>query len=53
MNSIMTDSKQPPKREYPKLYEKTVPIFLGILVILILAMLIYTIGVAVGLFTAI
>jgi hypothetical protein len=47
----MTDSKHPTKREYPKFYEKTVPIVLGILAIVILAMLIYTIGIALGLFT--
>ena len=46
----MTDPKPPAKKQYPKLYEKTVPIVLGILALAILAMLIYTVGVALGLF---
>jgi hypothetical protein len=47
---MVMDPKPPTKREYPKLYEKIVPIVLGILAIVILAMLIYTIGVALGMF---
>jgi hypothetical protein len=41
----------PPKRQYPKLFEKTIPIALGILVLVIFLMVLFTIGVAFGLFT--
>ena len=50
IHRIMTDPKPPAKKQYPKLYEKTIPIVLGILALVILAMLIYTVGVALGLF---
>ena len=37
-----------PKKQYPKFYEKTIPIAIGILVIVIGIMLVITIGVALG-----
>jgi hypothetical protein len=40
----------PPKREYPKFFEKSIPIAIGILVVLIIGMLIFAAGVILGLF---
>jgi hypothetical protein len=40
----------PPKRQYPKLYEKTIPIAIGILVVIIIGMLVFALGVVLGLF---
>jgi hypothetical protein len=42
-----------PKREYPQFFEKSIPIVLGILVVIIIGMLIYAAGVILGLFTGI
>jgi hypothetical protein len=42
-----------PKREYPHFFEKSIPIVLGILVVIIIGMLIYAAGVILGLFTGI
>lgn len=39
------------KRQYPPIYEKLVPITLGLLGFIILVMLIYTFGVALGFIT--
>jgi hypothetical protein len=36
------------KREYPAFYEKVVPIAIGMLVLIVLAMLVFTILVGVG-----
>jgi hypothetical protein len=36
------------ERKYPQLYEKTIPIIIGILALIIFVMLIYTIAVGVG-----
>jgi hypothetical protein len=43
----------PPKRQYPKLFEKTVPIAIGILVVVITGVLVFAIGVIFGLFNGI
>lgn len=42
-----------PKREYPKFFEKSIPIAIGILVVIIIGMLIFAIGVILGLFNGI
>jgi hypothetical protein len=39
----------PPKREYPALYEKGIPIAVGIIVIAILILVVVIIGVVTGL----
>ena len=39
------------KRQYPPIYEKLVPVTLGILGIIIIVMLVYTLGVALGIIT--
>lgn len=47
---IMTSEKSPDsKRTYPAIYEKIVPIALGILGMIVLAMLVFTVLVGVGL----
>ena len=43
-------NKPTPKRQYPPLYEKLVPIALGLLGVIILGVLIFTFAVAFGLF---
>jgi hypothetical protein len=43
------DNQTPPKRQYPPFYEKAVPIALGIIAIVILALLIIIVGLALGL----
>ncbi len=48
------DSKNlPPKRQYPKLFEKTIPIAIGILVVIIAGLIVFAIGVVIGLFNGI
>ena len=42
-------SPDTPKREYPKFFEKSIPIAIGILVVIIIGMLIFAIGVILGL----
>ena len=42
--------RPPPQRRYPPLYEKLVPIALGIIVLIIVALLLIIVGVALGLF---
>ncbi len=44
----MSESSTPPKRQYPKFYEKFIPLAIGALAILIVGMLAFTIAVAVG-----
>ena len=44
------DKATPPKREYPPLYEKVIPVALVIIVIVVVSLLLITIGVALGLF---
>jgi hypothetical protein len=46
----MTEASQNKKRRYPSFYEKTVPVAIGILVVVIAGMLILTIGIALGIF---
>jgi hypothetical protein len=43
-------SNPPPRREYPPLYEKIIPIALGTIVIAIIILLLVIIGVITGLF---
>ena len=45
----MKEKSPDSKREYPTIYEKLVPIALGMLAVIVLAMLVYTILVGVGL----
>jgi hypothetical protein len=45
----MTEKSPDSKREYPTIYEKIVPIALGVLAVIVLAILIYTVLVGVGL----
>jgi hypothetical protein len=45
----MKETTPPNKREYPPVYERIVPISLGILVVIIIGVLIFTIAVALGL----
>ena len=44
----MADKSTGSKREYPAAYEKIVPIAIGVLVLIVIAMLIYTVLVGVG-----
>lgn len=44
----MTEKSTDSKREYPAAYEKIVPIAIGVLVLIVIAMLLYTILVGVG-----
>ena len=44
------ESHEPRKRQYPPLYEKVVPIALGIIVVAIVALLLIILGVALGVF---
>jgi hypothetical protein len=44
----MTHKSPTSKREYPAVYEKVVPIALGVLAVIVVAMLIFTILVGVG-----
>jgi hypothetical protein len=44
----MSEKPSPPKRSYPAAYEKIVPIALGILGVVVIAMLIFTVLVGVG-----
>jgi len=46
-------NKLPPKRQYPKLFEKTIPIAIGILVVIIAGILLFAIGVIFGVFNSI
>ncbi|MES0361650.1 MAG: hypothetical protein ABUK20_12090 [Anaerolineales bacterium] len=51
---MVDESKNyPPKRQYPKFFEKTVPIAIGILVVVITGVLVFAIGVIFGLFNGI
>jgi len=45
----MTEKSPDSKRAYPAVYEKIVPIALGVLAVIVLALLVYTILVGVGL----
>jgi hypothetical protein len=44
------DNHTPPKRQYPPLYEKVVPIALGVIVIVIVVLVLIIFAVALGLF---
>lgn len=44
----MTEKSPDSKREYPTAYEKIIPIAIGILALIVIVMLIYTILVGVG-----
>ena len=44
----MTEQTPDSKREYPALYEKIVPIALGLLIVIVIAMLVYTLLVGFG-----
>ena len=44
----MSEKSPPSERKYPPLYEKIIPVALGILAIIILGMLVYTVAVGVG-----
>ena len=39
-----------PKREYPEFFEKSIPIAIGILTVIIIGMLLFAIGVILGVF---
>ena len=45
----MPPENNPPKREYPALYERFIPLAIGTLVLIVIAMLVFTILVGVGL----
>ena len=47
----MAEKSSDSKREYPAVYEKIIPIALGMLVVIIIMMLLYTILVGVGVFS--
>lgn len=51
----MVDKSPPPpaKREYPEFFEKSIPIALVILIVIIIGMLLFAIGVILGLFSGI
>ncbi len=44
----MTEKSPSTKRDYPAVYEKLVPVAIGLLVVIVIAMLIYTILVGIG-----
>ena len=44
----MAGKSPPTKREYPAVYEKIVPIAIGLLVVVVVAMLLFTVLVGVG-----
>jgi hypothetical protein len=44
------DEQPPAKRHYPPLYEKVVPIALGIIALIVVGLLLVILGVALGLF---
>jgi hypothetical protein len=44
----MSEKSPPTKREYPALYEKFVPIAIGLLLVVVIAMLVFTVLVGVG-----
>jgi hypothetical protein len=46
------DKPNSPKRRYPAIYERFIPIALGIIILAIIALLIVIFGVALGLFPA-
>lgn len=47
----MSEGKNlPPRRQYPRLYEKGVPIVLGLIVLVIVILLIAIFAIALGLF---
>jgi hypothetical protein len=51
---MVDDSKNhPPNRQYPKFFEKTVPIAIGVLVVVITSVLVFAIAVIFGLFNGI
>ena len=45
---VMTEKPSPPKREYPAVYEKAVPIAIGVLIMIVIAMLVFTVLVGIG-----
>jgi len=45
---VENSPKSPPKRAYPKFFEKSVPIAIGILVAIIIGMLIFAVAVIMG-----
>lgn len=46
----MTGKQKEPKRQYPAFYEKAVPVALAVLIVVVIAMLVFTVGVALGFF---
>jgi cell division protein FtsN len=44
----MTEKPSPTKREYPAVYEKIVPIAIGVLIMIVIAMLVFTVLVGIG-----
>jgi hypothetical protein len=44
------DEQPPARRHYPPLYEKAVPIALGIIALIVVVLLLVILGVALGLF---
>jgi hypothetical protein len=44
------DEHTPAKRRYPPFYEKVIPIALGIIALIVIALLLVILGVALGLF---
>jgi hypothetical protein len=44
----MTEKTSPPKREYPAVYEKAVPIAIGVLIMIVIALLLFTVLVGIG-----
>jgi hypothetical protein len=45
---VENSPKSPPKRAYPKFFEKSVPIVIGILIAIIIGMLIFAVAVIMG-----
>ena len=44
----MTEKPSQTKREYPTVYEKAVPIAIGVLIVIVIAMLLFTVLVGIG-----
>ena len=44
----MTEKSSASKREYPAVYEKIVPIAIGVLIVIVISLLLYTVLVGIG-----
>lgn len=47
---VENSPETPPKRAYPKFFEKSIPIAIGVLVAIIIGMLIFAVAVIIGVY---